>query len=50
MRGASESWKAQQDAVRREYETAVASKDHEKANAIKTANPDIDFTTKETEA
>lgn len=50
MRGASHSWLEQQNAVRQEYETAVASKDHEKATAIKTANPDIDFTTKETEA
>ena len=50
MRGASESWKAQQDATRREYDKAVADGHQKKAQDILIANPDMDFTTKETEA
>ena len=50
MRGASHSWLEQQDAVRREHDAAVAAGNQEKAKAIREANTDIDFTTKETEA
>ncbi|MDO8547835.1 MAG: hypothetical protein Q7R68_10815 [Nitrospirales bacterium] len=50
MRGASYSWKEQQDAVLREHAAACAAGDTKAAEAIKTANPDLDFTTKETEA
>jgi hypothetical protein len=50
MRGASENWKAQQEAVLREHAAACAAGNSEKAAAIKAANPDLDFTTKERDA
>jgi hypothetical protein len=49
MRGASESWKAQQDAVIQAYVAAVEAGETEKAAEIKAAHPDVEFTVKTTE-
>lgn len=50
MRGAIESRLEQQAAVHREHDRAIADGATEKAKKIRAANPDMDFTTKPTEA